>query len=89
MLHWLYSLLPHIPHYGYVLVFIVAFLNNLHGSIEVSIEGGSDGPYNRRLTREDLIHFNSGFTHQIKNGGNTTSALLLIVRLPALTPKKS
>jgi membrane protein DedA with SNARE-associated domain len=29
MLHSLHSLLPHIPHYGYVLVFIVAFLNNL------------------------------------------------------------
>jgi membrane protein DedA with SNARE-associated domain len=29
MLHWLHSLLPHIPHYGYVLVFVVAFLNNL------------------------------------------------------------
>ncbi len=29
MLHWLHSLLPHIPHHGYVLVFIVAFLNNL------------------------------------------------------------
>jgi membrane protein DedA with SNARE-associated domain len=29
MLHVLHSLLPHIPHYGYVLVFIVAFLNNL------------------------------------------------------------
>jgi membrane protein DedA with SNARE-associated domain len=29
MLHWLHSLLPHIPHFGYVLVFIVAFLNNL------------------------------------------------------------
>ena len=29
MLHWWHSLLPHIPHYGYVLVFIVAFLNNL------------------------------------------------------------
>jgi membrane protein DedA with SNARE-associated domain len=25
----LHSLLPHIPHYGYVLVFIVVFLNNL------------------------------------------------------------
>jgi membrane protein DedA with SNARE-associated domain len=29
MLHWLHSLFPHIPHYGYVLVFIVVFLNNL------------------------------------------------------------
>jgi membrane protein DedA with SNARE-associated domain len=29
MLHWLHSFLPHIPHYGYVLVFIVTFLNNL------------------------------------------------------------
>jgi hypothetical protein len=29
MLHWLHSLLPDIPHYGYVLVFIVVFLNNL------------------------------------------------------------
>jgi len=29
MLHWLHEILPHIPHYGYVLVFIVAFLNNL------------------------------------------------------------
>ncbi len=29
MLHWLQSLLPHIPRYGYVLVFIVVFLNNI------------------------------------------------------------
>jgi membrane protein DedA with SNARE-associated domain len=29
MVHWLHDLLPHIPHYGYVLVFIVVFLNNL------------------------------------------------------------
>ncbi|MGB7769734.1 MAG: DedA family protein [Verrucomicrobiia bacterium] len=29
MLHWLHSLLPHIPHYGYVLVFLVVFLSNL------------------------------------------------------------
>jgi membrane protein DedA with SNARE-associated domain len=29
MLHWLHSLLPHIPHYGYVLVFVVVFLNNI------------------------------------------------------------
>ena len=29
MLRWLHSLLPHIPHYGYVLVFIVVFLNNI------------------------------------------------------------
>jgi hypothetical protein len=28
MLHWLHSLLPHIPRYGYVLVFIVVFWNN-------------------------------------------------------------
>jgi membrane protein DedA with SNARE-associated domain len=29
MLHWLHSLLPHVPRYGYVLVFIVVFLNNV------------------------------------------------------------
>ena len=29
MLHWFGSLLPHLPHYGYVLVFIVVFLNNI------------------------------------------------------------
>ena len=29
MLHWLHSLWPHIPHYGYVLVFVVVFLNNI------------------------------------------------------------
>ena len=29
MLHWLHSLLPHIPHYGYLFVFIVVFLNNI------------------------------------------------------------
>jgi membrane-associated protein len=29
MLHWLQSLLPHVPRYGYVLVSIVVFLNNL------------------------------------------------------------
>jgi len=29
MIHWLREFLPHLPHYGYVLVFIVVFLNNL------------------------------------------------------------
>ena len=29
MLHWLRSLLPDLPHYGYALVFIVVFLNNI------------------------------------------------------------
>jgi membrane protein DedA with SNARE-associated domain len=29
MLNWLHSLLPHFPHYGYVIVFIVIFVNNL------------------------------------------------------------
>jgi membrane protein DedA with SNARE-associated domain len=29
MLHWLHSLLPHLNHYGYVLVFIVVLLNNI------------------------------------------------------------
>ena len=29
MFDWLRSELPHLPHYGYVLVFIVVFLNNL------------------------------------------------------------
>jgi membrane protein DedA with SNARE-associated domain len=29
MLHWLHSLVPYLPHYGYALVFIVVFLNNV------------------------------------------------------------
>ena len=29
MLHWLHSLLPHLPRYGFVLIFIVVFLDNL------------------------------------------------------------
>jgi membrane protein DedA with SNARE-associated domain len=29
MLHWLHSILPHIPRYGFVLIFIVVFLNNI------------------------------------------------------------
>ncbi len=29
MLHWFSSLLPHLPRYGYVLVFIIVFLNNI------------------------------------------------------------
>jgi membrane-associated protein len=29
MLHWLHSLLPNLPRYGYVLVFIVVLLNNV------------------------------------------------------------
>ena len=29
MLHWLHSLLPNLPHYGYVLVFVVVLLNNV------------------------------------------------------------
>jgi membrane protein DedA with SNARE-associated domain len=29
MLHWLHSLLPHVPRYGFVLVFVGVFLNNI------------------------------------------------------------
>ncbi len=29
MIHWLRSLFPHLPHYGYRLVFIVTFLNSI------------------------------------------------------------
>jgi len=29
MLQWLHSLLPHIPRFGYLIVFIVVFLNNI------------------------------------------------------------
>jgi hypothetical protein len=29
MLHWLDSLLPHLPHYGFVLIFLVVFLSNI------------------------------------------------------------
>ena len=29
MFDWLRSILPHMPHYGYALVFIVVFLNNI------------------------------------------------------------
>jgi len=29
VLHWLHSLLPHLPHFGWVFVFIVVFLNNI------------------------------------------------------------
>src|ERR1039457_6202040 len=29
MLHWLQSLLPNVPRYGYVVVFIAVFLNNI------------------------------------------------------------
>jgi membrane-associated protein len=29
MLHWLDSLLPRLPHYGYALVFVIVFLNNV------------------------------------------------------------
>lgn len=29
IVHWLESLLPHLPHYGFVLVFAIVFLNNI------------------------------------------------------------
>jgi membrane-associated protein len=29
MLHWLHSMFPDVPHYGYVLVFLIVFLNNI------------------------------------------------------------
>jgi membrane protein DedA with SNARE-associated domain len=29
MLHWLHSLAPHIPRYGFVFVFMILFLNNI------------------------------------------------------------
>jgi hypothetical protein len=62
-------------HTGVEVIFVV------HGTVIVNIEGGKEGSYSRTLKREDAIHFNASFTHQIKNGSNTTSALLFIVRL--------
>jgi membrane protein DedA with SNARE-associated domain len=29
LIQWLHSLLPHLPHYGYALVFVIVFLNNI------------------------------------------------------------
>jgi len=29
LLHWIHSLLPHVPRYGYLLVFVIVFLNNI------------------------------------------------------------
>jgi membrane-associated protein len=29
MLHWLHTLFPHLPHFGYALVFIITFLNGI------------------------------------------------------------
>jgi quercetin dioxygenase-like cupin family protein len=65
-------------HDGVEIVYVI------HGSIRVQIDVGSENSYNRLLRHENCIHFNSAYTHQITNEGNTTSALLLIVRLPTV-----
>ena len=68
---------PENSHEGIEIVHVI------HGTIEVHIEGGTEGGYNRKLRGGDSIHFNSAYAHQIKNFKNSTSALLFLVRMPA------
>jgi len=60
----------------------------MHGTIQVHIENTTEGSYTRKLTHGDSIHYISKFTHRIVNDGNSTSALLLIVRLPEFSSAK-
>jgi len=63
----------------------VEVIHVVHGTIQVSIESGSElGAYIRKLKAGESIHYKSNLLHQIANDGNTTSVLLLIVRMPEL-----
>jgi len=66
----------------------VEVLSVINGTVRVTVDTGADDPPGRELKGGDSIHFNSNHEHSITNCGNTTHALLLIVRLPTL-PQKS
>ena len=65
MIHWLHSLLPHIPHYGYVLVFIVVFLNNIGAPLPGT---GRNDSFGGRIYLRESRGFAVG-AHGGRNGG--------------------
>jgi mannose-6-phosphate isomerase-like protein (cupin superfamily) len=67
---------PEIAHDG------VEIIHVINGSIQVHIEGESEGRYSRTLKHGESIHYKSNRAHQIVNDSNITSALLQIIRLP-------
>jgi quercetin dioxygenase-like cupin family protein len=69
------EILPH-SHGGIEVVHII------NGTVTVTVDVGSDDAPSRSLKSGDSIHFNSQQEHYITNEGNSTPALLLIVRLP-------
>ena len=73
---------PEISHDG------VEIIHVINGSIQVHIEGESEGRYSRTLKHGESIHYRSSRSHQIVNDSNVTSALLQIIRLPELSAAK-
>lgn len=56
----------------------------INGTIDVEIDTDEDDPKSRTIKRGDSIYLNSTREHSITNLGNTSSALLLVVRLPEI-----
>ena len=69
------------PHDG------VEVIHVINGTIRFYIKpSGTEGEYNKELSKGDSIHFNSLYRHSVRNDKQTHSALMLIVR--HLEPKK-
>jgi GTP cyclohydrolase I len=66
----------------------IEVIHVINGTVTVTIETDAVDPPERKLKAGDSIHFNSAYEHHISNDGNTTSALLLITRLPELPSGK-
>ena len=60
----------------------IEIVHVIKGTITVTIETDAVDPPERTLKPGDSIHFNSAYEHHISNDGNTTPALLFVVRMP-------
>jgi hypothetical protein len=61
----------------------VEVIHVIHGTVTATIEIAGGESTSRILKGGDTIHLNASSKHQVCNEGNTTSALLLVVRLVA------
>jgi hypothetical protein len=78
------GLTPGNTHEGSEVVFV------MNGSVTIHISGRTgENDVSRTVGRADAIHFRAIHPHHIENAELNTTALLLIVRLQASSPKPS
>jgi DNA-binding XRE family transcriptional regulator len=67
---------PDNAHEGVEVIFV------MHGTVQANIFHKGDSPNSRKLKAGECFHFHARNAHTIENVEKSTSALLLIVRLP-------